>query len=195
VAYHTPTDTLANGTLNLNSLRAPFRLVFRIFDPDNPLVERHDVTVFQSKTHTTSTFDSAVVDTFGLTIDPSVNTGVDTITASVRDASTGDTVRVRLYYGSPPDAPAAVFPLNFSQVNQASVTVQFFCSDPDGDTVTYDVYAGTSPSVLSRIATTADTSVTLYGLSPATTYYWYVAARDWKSQTTGQLWQFSTGAF
>jgi hypothetical protein len=195
VAYHTAADTLADGALNLNSLDRQFRLVFRIFDPDNPLVERHTVTLFESRTHTTSSFDSAVVDTFGLTIDPTVLSGYDTIVATVRDASSKDTVRVRLYYGSPPDAPAAVFPLNFSQVGQASVALRFSCQDPDDDTLSYDVFAGTNPTALSRIATIADTSLTLFGLSPGTTYFWNVVAHDWKSQTAGQLWQFTTGAF
>ena len=195
VASHTPAGTMANGALNLNALGGQFRLVFRIFDPDNPLVERHDVSVFESRTHTTSSFDSAVVDTFGLTIDPTVLSGYDTIVAAVRDASSRDTVRVRLYYGSPPNAPVAVSPLNFSQVNQATATLTFSCRDPDNDTLSYDVFAGTSPSGLSRIATTKDTAVVIYGLSPGSSYFWNVVARDWKSQTAGPLWQFSTGAF
>jgi hypothetical protein len=195
VAFHTAADTLANGAINLNALREPFRLVFRIFDPNNPLVERHDVSLFESRTHATSSFDSAVVDTFGITIDPSVLSGYDTITASVHDESSNDTVKVRLYYGSPPDAPVAVVPLNFSQVNQASVTLRYSSRDPDGDTLSFDVFAGTSPSGLSRIATTTDTAVVIYGLSPGTSYFWNVVARDWKSQTAGPLWQFTTGAF
>jgi hypothetical protein len=195
VASHTPADTLKNGAINLNTLRGPFQIVFRVFDPDNPLVERHYVSLFDSRTHTTSSFDSAVVDTFGLTIDPTVLSGYDTIVATVRDASSWDTARVRLYYGSPPDAPVAVFPLNFSQVNQASVILRFSCGDADSDTLSYDVFAGTSPTGLSRIGTMADTSVTMYGLSPSTTYFWSVTAKDWKSQTAGPLWQFSTGAF
>ena len=195
VAFHTTADTLANGAINLNALRQQFRLVFRIFDPNNPLVERHDVSLFESRTHTVSSFDSAVVDTFGLSIDPTVLSGYDTIIASVHDVSSNDTVKVRLYYGSPPNAPQVVFPLNFSQVNQASDTLRFSCHDQDNDTLTYDILAGTSPTGLSRIATTRDTSLVIYGLSPGTTYFWTVTARDWKSQTSSQLWQFSTGIF
>jgi hypothetical protein len=195
VAYHTATDTQVNGALSLNRLRQQFRLVFRIFDPDNPLVERHNVALFESRTHTTSSFDSAVVDTFGLTIDPTVLSGYDTIMATVRDASSSDTIQVRLYYGSPPDAPQAVFPLNFAQVNQASVTLRYACIDPDNDTLTYDVFAGSNPLSLSRVGTTADTSLVIFGLTPSTAYYWKVVARDWKSQTSSQLWQFLTGSF
>jgi hypothetical protein len=195
VSSRTAADTLVNGAINLNKLRKPFRLVFRIYDPDNPLVERHDVTLFESRTHTTSTFDSAVVDTFGYTVDPTELSGYDTVIASVRDASSSDTIKIRLYYGTPPDAPSAVFPLNFAQVTAASITLQFSCHDQDSDSLGYDIFAGTSPANLSRIASTPDTSVSIFGLSPATTYYWNVIARDWKSQTAGQLWQFTTSAF
>jgi hypothetical protein len=195
VLSRTAADTLANGAINLNKLRQPFRLVFRIYDPDNPLVERHDVTLFESRTHTTSSFDSAVVDTFGYTVDPTVLSGYDTVIASVRDASSSDTIMVRLYYGTPPDAPSAVFPLNFAQVTSASIALRFSCHDQDSDSLGYDIFAGTSPANLSLIASTPDTSLSIYGLSPATTYYWNVIARDWKSQTSGQLWQFTTSAF
>jgi hypothetical protein len=80
-------------------------------------------------------------------------------------------------------------------VNQASVTLRFGSIDADNDTLTYDVYAGTSPLSLSHVGTTVDTSLAVFALTPSSVYYWKVIAHDWKSQTAGQLWQFSTGAF
>jgi hypothetical protein len=186
-------DTLSNGAIDLNSHRRPFTMVFRVHDPDNPLSERHSVSLFDTRTRTASVFDSALIDTFVYSVDPAVFTGYDTIVASVREKSNADTIRVRLYFGTPPDAPAAVSPLNYAIVNTASVALSFSGHDPDSDTLTYDVYFGTSPVSLSLAATTQATTYTVYGLASNTTYYWRVNARDWKSQTPGQLWQFTTG--
>ncbi len=193
VAYHSPTDSFSNGALNLNSIKGPFRIVFKIFDPDDPLVQRHNVELFQSRTHTTSSFDSAVVDTFGYTVDPTTLLGFDTITAMVHDPTTSDTVRVRLYYGASPGTPQQIYPLNFTKISQSNVTVKYSCSDIDGDSLTYDIYAGTNPLGLMKVGTASDTSFSLYGLTPSTTYYWQIIGKDWKSQTAGPLWQFSTG--
>jgi len=66
--------------------------------------------------------------------------------------------------------------------------------DPDaGDTVTYDVYFGTSasPPLVSDGQTT-----TIYGPGPLsynTKHYWKIVATDnHEAQTTGPLWDFST---
>ncbi len=186
-------DTLANGALNLDTNRQPFTIVFRVEDPNNPLVERHRVSLTESRTHTTSTFDSALVDTFVYTVDPALYTGYDTIIASVNDGSSADTVSVRLYFGAPPDTPVAVSPLNYAIVTTASVALSFSAHDPDNDTLLYDVYFGSDPNGLSLAASSRDTVATVTGLASNTTYYWRVVARGWKSQTQSMLWQFTTG--
>jgi len=193
VAYHTPTDSLANGALNLNSQKGPFRIVFKIFDPDNPIVQRHDVELFQTRTHTTSSFDSALVDTFGYTVDPTTLLGFDTITATVHDANTSAAAMVRLYYGTAPGTPQQVFPLNFSKINQSDVRLQYACADVDNDSLSYDIFVGDNPLGLMKAGTSSSTGFTVYGLAPSTTYYWQIICKDWKSQTSGPLWQFSTG--
>jgi hypothetical protein len=186
-------DTLANGAVDLSAMTAPFTLVFHIHDPDNPLTERHSVSLFDSRTHTTSLIDSAVVDTFLYTVDPAGLYGDDTIVAGVRDKSSTDTIRVRLFFGSSLGVPVAVSPLNNAIVNQSSVALSFSCANPDSDTVSFDVWFGSNPLSLSKVGPITSTSITLYGLASFTTYYWKVVARDSKSQTESQLWQFTTG--
>jgi hypothetical protein len=186
-------DTLANGAVDLSAMTAPFTLVFHIHDPDNPLTERHSVSLFDSRTHTTSLIDSAVVDTFLYTVDPAGLYGDDTIVAAVRDKSSTDTIRVRLFFGSSLGVPVAVSPLNNAIVNQSSVALSFSCANPDSDTVSFDVWFGSNPLSLSKVGPITSTSITLYGLASFTTYYWKVVARDSKSQTESQLWQFTTG--
>jgi hypothetical protein len=186
-------DTMVNGALRLDTMRQPFALVFHVHDPDNPLVERHRVTLYDSRTRSFSSFDSAFVDTFVYTVDPAIYTGYDTIIATAGNQSSTDTIKVRLYFGSPPDTPAAVSPLDTALVTSSSLTLAFSGHDPDGDSLMYDVFFGASPLSLAAAATTADSAVTITGLASATTYYWRVVARDWKSQTSSPLWKFSTG--
>jgi hypothetical protein len=186
-------DTLANGAVDLTGMLTPFTMVFRIHDPDNPLSERHSVTLFDAHTHATSAIDSAVVDTFLYTVDPTVFYGYDTIVASVRDQSSADTIRVRLYFGFSLGIPVTLSPLNNAVINQSSVALSFSCSNPDSDSLSFDVYFGTNPLSLSRVGPIAATSITLYGLISNTTYYWKVVAHSSKSQTESQLWQFTTG--
>lgn len=50
-------------------------------------------------------------------------------------------------------------------------------SDPDGDTVTYELTLSTSPQSLAAVQTSTATSYTL-GFQFGATYYWQVAARD-----------------
>jgi|WetSurMetagenome_2_1015567.scaffolds.fasta_scaffold04585_2 hypothetical protein len=186
-------DTLADGALRLDTMRQPFTLVFRVHDPDNPLVDRHWVTLYDSRSRSFSSFDSVVVDTFVYTVDPSLFTGYDTITATAGSKSNFDTIRVRLYFGAPPDTPVAVSPLDTGRVTTSSVSLVFSGHDPNGDTLAYDVYFGESPLSLSYIAHTRATAVPVSGLASNTTYYWRVVASNRKSQISSPLWTFTTG--
>ncbi|MDE2293666.1 MAG: hypothetical protein KGL53_16415, partial [Elusimicrobia bacterium] len=57
-------------------------------------------------------------------------------------------------------------------------------TDPDGDAVTYGVFAGTSPASLAPVAQTPGTSAELSGLAFGTTYFWRVDAYDGFGATT-----------
>ncbi|HMD68710.1 MAG TPA: hypothetical protein VKF42_07495, partial [Chitinivibrionales bacterium] len=126
-------------------------------------------------------------------VDPAIYTGYDTIVATAGNLSSTDTIKVRLYFGSPPDTPVAVNPLDTGLVAAASLPLVFSVHDPDGDSLTYDVYFGTDPGALSLLATTTVSGAVAGGLASNQTYYWRVVARDWKSQTSSPLWKFTTG--
>ncbi|HDO19872.1 MAG TPA: peptidase S8, partial [Thermoplasmatales archaeon] len=68
--------------------------------------------------------------------------------------------------------------------------------DPDGDTLTYDIYFGTS-NPPPKVATDIDINHYNPGtLQPHTTYYWKVVARDAKgSESEGTIWHFTTTSF
>jgi hypothetical protein len=185
--------TTPTGALDLNKKRDKDTLIFHIKDPDNPLVERHDVSIYESRTQLRSIIDSAVVDSFSLALDPLAFDGYDTIVAVVRDRSGAtDTLKQTIYYGMPPYIPQAQNPLNLMTINATSVTLSWQDVDPDGDGLTFDVYFGGGPDQLSRLATTVGTSFMVTGLSAQRTYYWKIIAHDWKSFTEGPAWQFTT---
>ncbi len=186
-------DTTPAGALDLNRKRGKDTLTFTIRDPDNPLVERHDVSILDTRTQTSSIIDSAVVDTFSLVLDPLAFSGYDTIIGIVRDrAGTRDTVKQKIYYGMPPYVAQALYPVNLTSITGESVSLSWQDVDPDGDALTFDVYFGPAPEQMSRIAVTGETACSATGLEPQRTYYWRIVAHDWKSFTEGPLWQFTT---
>ncbi|MFI5253191.1 MAG: FISUMP domain-containing protein [Bacteroidota bacterium] len=74
-------------------------------------------------------------------------------------------------------------------------TLTWFCTDPDNDTLTYDIYLGTDNPPTSRITSNqVDTSLTLSNLDSTKLYFWKVVARDGHGDSTiGPIWQFTTG--
>jgi hypothetical protein len=94
---------------------------------------------------------------------------------------------------APPAAPSAPAPANGGAAVSLVTGLSWQCSDPDGDTVRYDVYFGTAstpPKVASNISTKSYTPGTLAFL---TTYYWRIVARDpYGAETSGVTWSFTT---
>jgi len=95
---------------------------------------------------------------------------------------------------NPPDIPSNPGPANESTDNNLFTYLNWTCSDPDpGDTVTYDVYFGTTnpPPMVSnnQSADTYDPG----GLNISTTYYWKIRAwDDYGYSATGPTWIFYT---
>jgi hypothetical protein len=193
LSLHFSSDTTKTGAIDLNGKRNKDTLVFHIIDPDNPLVERHDVSIFETRTQMRSIIDSAVVDSFTIVLDPMAFNGYDTMVAVVTDKATHtDTLRRAVYYGMPPYSPQALGPLYYAVINGTGVTLSWQDVDPDADSLSYDVYFGPSPDALTRRTTTIQTSFPVSGLAAQSTYYWKITAKDWKSSTDGPIWQFTT---
>jgi hypothetical protein len=113
------------------------------------------------------------------------------------DAHHLDHIQVKVYYtvNNPPDPPSNPSPPNDEPNASINADLSWSGGDPDpGDTVTYDVYFGTSssPPLVSD-----DQSGTIYHpgtLAYSTKYYWKVMATDNHGATTeGPLWDFTTG--
>ena len=185
-------DTLPGGALNINKKQASDTLVFHINDPDMHFIERHSVSILFRRTQNVTRIDSIVADTFSVVVDASALDGYDTVIATVTDrGGNTSTFTQALYYGQPPAQTQLVAPENGATGRPRSLSLQWQGSDPDADALVYDVYFGTG-SGQSKIGETQQTMYNVTGLSPATTYFWYIVSRDWKSQTTGPVWSFTT---
>ena len=106
------------------------------------------------------------------------------------DWSNGLTV----FVNSPPNTPSNPNPANGATGVDINADIYWTGGDPNpGDTVTYDIYFGTSsnpPMVASGItATTYDPGTMNYN----TKYYWKIVAKDnHGAMTTGPIWHFTT---
>ena len=95
---------------------------------------------------------------------------------------------------NPPYAPVNPSPANGATDQDINVDLSWDGGDPDpGDTVTYDIFFGTSdtpPQVESNWnGSTYDPGTLAEGM----TYYWYIVARDSHQSTTpGSTWMFAT---
>ena len=97
---------------------------------------------------------------------------------------------------SAPNAPSNPSPADSSINVSRLVTLTWTCSDPNtGDTLRYDVLAGSTNPPTNMVANNILAASTDLGLVAAnTTIYWYVSAKDnHNSFTNGPVWRFTTG--
>ncbi|HBJ81196.1 hypothetical protein [Pseudothermotoga sp.] len=86
-----------------------------------------------------------------------------------------------------PNTPQLISPPDGAQSLEIPVNLQWSCSDPDEDNLTYEVYLEDHLE-----STTSDSSYILSNLSPNTTYRWYLKVSDGTNQITGPVWEFTT---
>ncbi|MCK4735734.1 MAG: cell wall hydrolase, partial [Methanophagales archaeon] len=96
---------------------------------------------------------------------------------------------------TPPYTPSNPSPATHATGQSIHTDLSWTGGDPDaGDTVTYDVYFGTSTRPL-KVSTVQSGTTYDPGTLSYSTYYWRIVARDnHGASTTGPLWDFTTGS-
>jgi len=94
----------------------------------------------------------------------------------------------------PPNVPNSLIPLNGSINVLVNADISWLGGDPDpGDTVTYDVYFGTSIPPQKKVSNVTGTSYDPGTMSFSTTYYWKIIAWDSQDNSSASpLFHFKT---
>ncbi len=115
-----------------------------------------------------------------------VQSGKITIADIVLKPSTGGTGN------RPPQAPTNVSPSDRATVQAGTVTLQWDCSDPDGDALKYSVFAGTANPPTTPLVTNSSSKTATFTAQAGATYYWYVVATDSKGASMASgVWRFT----
>jgi len=94
---------------------------------------------------------------------------------------------------NPPNQPSSPDPENGATGQPISLSIGWYCTDPDGDPLTFDVYFGTNndPPLIS--ANQSEWTFNPGILNTNSTYYWKIVAKDNNgNSTTGSIWNFAT---
>ena len=94
----------------------------------------------------------------------------------------------------PPNKPSVSYPLDGATDVSTNVTLRWFDTDPNGQSLTYDLYFGKSQTPQLLVRDINSFQYSLSNLNYSTTYYWYIVASDGKNTTQGNLWRFTTQA-
>ncbi len=92
----------------------------------------------------------------------------------------------------PPNAPSNPVPVDSAVDVTVNTQLSWQCSDPDSDSLNYDIYFGTSdppPFIQNQSASNYAPQETL---TYNTQYFWMIIAHDSQSQTAGPVWRFTT---
>ncbi|MBI3195418.1 MAG: SUMF1/EgtB/PvdO family nonheme iron enzyme [Ignavibacteriae bacterium] len=95
---------------------------------------------------------------------------------------------------NPPNQPSNPIPSDSETNVTTSPTLRWSCNDPDGDTLTYDVYFGTDHPPATKVSSgQSDTSFNCSILDTNRTYYWNIIAKDSNGDSTiSVIWSFTT---
>jgi PKD repeat protein len=92
-----------------------------------------------------------------------------------------------------PNQPATPSPQHETTQVSIDPVLRWTGNDPDGDTVTYDVFFGTNMSPAKIVIQQSNSYFTPETLDYQTTYYWKIVSWDtFGANNTGALWSFTT---
>ncbi len=143
-------------------------------------------------------FDSVVVGSYTLQVYKAGYTTQAATVSAVAESSPLVTVLLTddQTLNRPPTSPTLVSPATTTAIQSTSVTLKWSSSDPNRDSIRYDVLLyknGSSTPTLSYTGLRAD-SLVVSGLDYNTTYLWQVIAKDGvNSGVNGPIWSFTTG--
>ncbi len=94
----------------------------------------------------------------------------------------------------PPNIPSNPTPSNHATNIDPHQQLSWICSDPNpGDTLTYDVYFGTSASAPKVSSRQSETTYNPGTMNKNTKYYWRIVATDTQGETkSSPIWDFTT---
>ena len=97
------------------------------------------------------------------------------------------------FVNSPPVQPSNPDPVNGAVNQDTTLSLSWNCADPDGDTLTYDIYFGTGSNPPLVAANQTQKYFNPGQLAQGTTYYWKITAKDnHNASATGPVWHFAT---
>ncbi|MDK2884401.1 MAG: hypothetical protein PWQ33_980 [Pseudothermotoga sp.] len=97
-------------------------------------------------------------------------------------------------FNNPPNAPANPYPEDNATDVSPDLSLQWSCSDPDGDSLVYDIYFGTDSNNLQLVEQNySSNSYQISDLEYNKKYYWKIVAKDTKNANEeGPIWSFTT---
>jgi len=94
---------------------------------------------------------------------------------------------------NPPTQPSLLYPEDGDTGIPLNVTLSWEASDPDGDTLEFDLYFGEQSSLSLEASNLTTKSYEPLELENEKTYYWKVVAKDPEGKTaTSNVWSFTT---
>lgn len=116
-----------------------------------------------------------------------------TVTDSYGDSTQGSIWSFITKANDPPDEPVVIAPGNTEIDIIRHTNLRWSGSDPDGDSLFYDVYLDQSNPPTTQLADSLIDTTLSVTLDYVTTYFWRVIAIDTNGDTTqGAVWSFTT---